>query len=54
MVAGFALIAWIAIDAETGLYTFVVNQNGTILQANLGRAKDTILRHMKIEAYESF
>lgn len=36
MIAGFALIAWPAQWANTGVMTFIVNQQGKIYQANLG------------------
>ncbi|MBA1347918.1 DUF2950 domain-containing protein [Rhizobium sp. WYCCWR 11146] len=37
MIAGFALIAWPIRYGETGVHTFVVNANGTVYQADLGR-----------------
>lgn len=37
MIAGFALVAWPAEWANTGVMTFVVNQQGKVFQRNLGR-----------------
>jgi hypothetical protein len=36
MIAGFALVAWPAEWADTGVMTFVVNQQGKVYQKNLG------------------
>jgi hypothetical protein len=36
MIAGFALIAWPAEWKNTGIMTFIVNQQGKIYQKNLG------------------
>jgi hypothetical protein len=36
MIAGFALVAWPAQWANTGVMTFVVNQQGQVFQRNLG------------------
>ena len=36
MLAGFALVAWPAQWANTGVMTFIVNQQGTVYQCNLG------------------
>jgi hypothetical protein len=36
MIAGFALVAWPAEYGETGIMTFVVNQQGRVYQKNLG------------------
>ncbi|WP_080971086.1 DUF2950 domain-containing protein [Burkholderia cepacia] len=36
MTAGFALIAWPAVYGETGLTTFIINQDGRLYQKNLG------------------
>jgi hypothetical protein len=48
MVGGFGLIAWPASYAESGLHTFVVNHNGTIYEADLGRSTDAIVKHIKL------
>jgi hypothetical protein len=48
MVAGFGLVAWPASYAESGLHTFIVNHNGTIYEADLGRATDAIVKHIKL------
>jgi hypothetical protein len=36
MIAGFALVAWPAQWANTGVMTFIVNQQGRVYQRNLG------------------
>jgi hypothetical protein len=36
MLAGFALVAWPAEWGNTGLMTFIVNQQGKVFQKNLG------------------
>lgn len=37
MIAGFALVAWPAEWGNTGVMTFIVNQQGKVYQANLGK-----------------
>ena len=37
MIAGFALVAWPAEWANTGVMTFMVNQQGKVYQCNLGK-----------------
>jgi len=37
MIAGFALVAWPAEWANTGVMTFIVNQQGRVFQCNLGQ-----------------
>jgi len=37
MIAGFGLVAWPAEWANTGVMTFIVNQQGKIYQCNLGK-----------------
>ena len=36
MIGGFALVAWPAGPGETGIMTFIVNQQGRVYQKNLG------------------
>ena len=36
MIAGFALVAWPAAWDNSGVMTFIVNQQGKIYQKNLG------------------
>jgi hypothetical protein len=48
MIAGFALIAWPAEWGNTGVMTFIVNQQGTIYQKNLGTKTGKIARAMTI------
>lgn len=47
MIAGFALVAWPAEWGNTGVMTFIVNQQGTIYQRNLGPKTGKIASHMK-------
>ena len=37
MIAGFALVAWPAEWSNTGVMTFIVNQQGKVYQCNLGK-----------------
>ena len=46
---GFALVAWPAQYDVTGVMTFVVNQDGTVRQKDLGPGTDAAAR--KITAY---
>ncbi len=46
LLAGFALVAWPAEWGNTGLMTFVVNQQGHVLQKNLGPKTVKIARSM--------
>jgi len=46
MIAGFALIAWPAEWGNTGVMTFIVNQQGKVCQKNLGPKTVKIARAM--------
>ena len=46
MTAGFALVAWPAQYDATGVMTFVVNQDGTVRQKDLGPDTDAAARKM--------
>ncbi|CAN7759391.1 DUF2950 domain-containing protein [Mesorhizobium sp. LjNodule214] len=48
MIAGFALVAWPVKYAETGVKTFVVNQQGIVYEADLGPNTETVARGMKL------
>ncbi|TNM61000.1 DUF2950 domain-containing protein [Aliirhizobium smilacinae] len=48
MIAGFGLTAWPVRYGETGVHTFLVNANGTVYQADLGKNTDTIAPSIKI------
>ena len=48
MSGGFALVAWPAQYDVTGIMTFVVNQDGTIRQKDLGAKTDEIARAMTV------
>ena len=47
MIAGFALVAWPAEWGNTGVMTFIVNQQGKVYQCNLGKKTATIAAAMK-------
>jgi hypothetical protein len=48
MVAGFALVAWPAEYNVSGVMTFVVNQNGTVYQKDLGPKTEGIAKAMTL------
>ena len=50
MIAGFALVAWPAAYGDTGIMTFVVNQQGRVYQKDLG--KNTAKIAQKMSAYD--
>ena len=51
MIAGFALVAWPAEWGNTGVMTYIVNQQGKVLQKNLGSKTEKIAKGMT--AYDS-
>jgi hypothetical protein len=48
MIAGFALVAWPAEWGDTGVMTFIVNQQGKVYQKNLGPKTAKIARAMTV------
>jgi len=48
MVAGFALVAWPAEYAVSGVMTFIVNQNGTVYEKDLGPKTEGIVKAMTL------
>jgi hypothetical protein len=48
MVAGFALVAWPAEYNVSGVMTFIVNQNGTVYQKDLGPKTKEIVKAMML------
>jgi hypothetical protein len=44
MTEGYALVAWPAKYGETGVMTFIVNQDGVVYQKNLGPNTDALAR----------
>jgi hypothetical protein len=40
MIAGFAMVAWPAEYASSGVMTFIVNQNGKVFQKDLGEGTE--------------
>jgi hypothetical protein len=50
MIGGFAMVAWPADYGESGIMTFIVNQQGRVYQKNLGE-KTTKIVH-KMDAYD--
>jgi len=47
MIGGFALVAWPAEYGESGVMTFVVNQQGRVYQKDLGAKTDKLAAAMK-------
>ncbi|MDI7862088.1 DUF2950 domain-containing protein [Rhizobiaceae bacterium n13] len=47
MIAGFGLVGWPVKYGETGVSTFVVNQNGIVYEADLGENTETIASQIK-------
>lgn len=47
MIAGFGLVAWPAEWSNTGVMTFIVNQQGKVYQRNLGKDTAKIVERMK-------
>ncbi len=50
MIGGFALVAWPARYGESGIMTFIVNQEGRVYQKDLGR--DTAKIAGKMTTYD--
>jgi Protein of unknown function (DUF2950) len=50
MIGGFALVAYPAQYGNSGIMTFIVNQDGTVFQKDLGPQSDKLAR--KIEAFD--
>jgi hypothetical protein len=50
MIGGFALVAWPAQYGDSGVMTFIVNQQGRVYQKDLGTATSKIAR--KMSAYD--
>jgi hypothetical protein len=48
MSGGFALVAWPAEYDATGVMTFIVNQDGNVLERDLGPQTDAIARKMSV------
>jgi hypothetical protein len=48
MVAGFALVAWPAEYGVSGVMTFVVNQNGTVYEKDLGPKTEDVAKAMTL------
>ena len=46
MIAGHALVAWPATYGNSGVMTFIVNQEGIVYETNLGPQTDVLARHM--------
>jgi hypothetical protein len=47
MIAGFALVAWPAEYGDSGIMTFIVNQQGRVYQKDLGRNTTKLAKAMK-------
>ncbi|MCX5718638.1 MAG: DUF2950 family protein, partial [Nitrospirae bacterium] len=48
MILGFALVAYPAKYGNSGIMTFIVNQEGIIYEKNLGKDTESIAKAMKI------
>ena len=48
MTGGFALVAWPAQYDETGVMTFIVNQDGIVRERDLGPQTDAVARKMTV------
>jgi len=48
MILGFALVAYPAKFGNSGIMTFIVNQNGIVFQKNLGKNSTKIAKSMKL------
>ena len=46
MVAGFAMVAYPSQYGESGVMTFIVNQNGTIFEKDLGAGTTAVAEKM--------
>jgi hypothetical protein len=47
MIGGFAMIAWPAEYGDSGIMSFIVNQQGRVYQKDLGKNTDKIARKMR-------
>jgi hypothetical protein len=47
MIGGFAMVAWPATYGESGIMTFIVNQQGRVYQKDLGPKTDKLAKGMK-------
>ncbi len=50
MIGGFALVAWPADYGDSGVMTFMINQQGRVYQKDLGPSTDSIAK--KMDAYD--
>jgi hypothetical protein len=48
MIGGFALVAWPAAYGNTGIMTFIVNQDGIVYQKDLGSGTSTTARKIPV------
>jgi len=46
MIGGFAMVAWPADYGNSGVMTFIVNQQGRVYQKDLGKKTDSVVRKM--------
>jgi Protein of unknown function (DUF2950) len=47
MIGGFALVAWPSDYGDTGIMTFIINQQGKVYQKDLGKDTESIVKKMK-------
>jgi hypothetical protein len=48
MIGGFAFVAWPAKYRETGVMTFIINQQGKVYQKDLGPDTESVAKNMKV------
>ena len=48
MLSGYALVAWPVAYGKTGVMTFIVNQNGTVYQRDLGARTGSAVKSIKL------
>jgi hypothetical protein len=53
MIGGFALVAYPAKYASSGVMTFIVNHDGVVYQKDLGRDTEKTAQAMKVFAPDS-
>ena len=47
MIGGFALVAWPASYGDSGIMTFIVNQQGRVYQKDLGESTAKVVQRLR-------
>ena len=50
MIGGFAMVAWPAVYGDSGVMTFIINQEGVVYERDLGPSTGKIVK--KMQAYD--